>query len=554
MAEEHLELVTIGGQTFSLPFSPADSKRRKKYFDEKIYLTEPNVLLIQDSGSSKINVKFDSENGNSSKTGAKMGGYYDDLNDVSLDSHKIPQENDMWLESNIQEGGAETNLSIYINILGSLQKEAQLIFDSIKPNSADSSHGFLISLMDMQIKNAFAIGDLDTKLKEVGNFIHKDIDRQTFSPQEYTTTEYNTKTFVSIRLEQKTNFLNDIVRKTIVLLLGVADDYLDSKFFANEKDFRYERKGDSFVFYKKEETLSTDLFSLKSSNSSVFPIEYVFLTLGRTKNTDEPLSEILKKITESTKTKLDFLKPLSEGGKEFKLLNGEVMIQLGGDEKFKKSIGDITGSFANTLSRTSTIDTRNTSTITPTASTSQDTDTSSSELAIPTLKEDEKTILKALGFDYELLCQLGPYLPTFFDSLPSCSTDTAMMLKHECETAYFVLWSVMFKAQDALRNRIKAEPNDKFMHDIESGLARQTTHGLFELHKKPHVAFSEKDVLRLFTIVRKRKHMFSPEDEKHIQRIFTIIKRRSKGSAATIPLAKPLTKEEEVAISRLFNF
>jgi hypothetical protein len=75
----------------------------------------------------------------------------------------------------MQTGGAETNLSIRVNILGSLQKEAQLLFDAIKAKPTDSSQGFLIPLIDIQIKNESAIGDLDNKLTEIGKFIHKNI-------------------------------------------------------------------------------------------------------------------------------------------------------------------------------------------------------------------------------------------------------------------------------------------------------------------------------------------------------------------------------------------
>lgn len=70
------------------------------------------------------------------------------------------------------------------------------------------------------------------------------------------------------------------------------------------------------------------------------------------------------------------------------------------------------------------------------------------------LTPQETAILDALGIDAELIRRFSTDLADFFDSLHMCSTDTAMMLKEECEKSYFIMWSILMHARDRLQKRM----------------------------------------------------------------------------------------------------
>jgi hypothetical protein len=70
----------------------------------------------------------------------------------------------------------------------------------------------------------------------------------------------------------------------------------------------------------------------------------------------------------------------------------------------------------------------------------------------------EKAILTALGIDAETEKALAPYLADFFKLLPSCSSDTSLLLSKQCELPHFVLWSILFANKEATVNRLAAQP------------------------------------------------------------------------------------------------
>jgi hypothetical protein len=71
----------------------------------------------------------------------------------------------------------------------------------------------------------------------------------------------------------------------------------------------------------------------------------------------------------------------------------------------------------------------------------------------------EKAILTALGVDKAMEKSLAPYLADFFKLLPSCSSDTSLLLSKQCELPHFVLWSILFANKDRIQNRIANRPS-----------------------------------------------------------------------------------------------
>jgi len=77
-----------------------------------------------------------------------------------------------------------------------------------------------------------------------------------------------------------------------------------------------------------------------------------------------------------------------------------------------------------------------------------------------TLDPLEKAILKSLGVDGTMEKSLAPYLADFFKRLPSCSSDTSLLLSKQCELPHFVLWSILFANKDSIQSRIANGPNN----------------------------------------------------------------------------------------------
>ena len=69
------------------------------------------------------------------------------------------------------------------------------------------------------------------------------------------------------------------------------------------------------------------------------------------------------------------------------------------------------------------------------------------------LTDDEEKLLATVGIVDATRKNLNPYLYDFFEALPDCQSTTQMMTSRQCETAYYVMWSVLMKArQDTQRN------------------------------------------------------------------------------------------------------
>jgi hypothetical protein len=71
------------------------------------------------------------------------------------------------------------------------------------------------------------------------------------------------------------------------------------------------------------------------------------------------------------------------------------------------------------------------------------------------LTADEKAILAAVGIDEPVQESLKAYLPTFFDVLPDCQTDSSLYLNKKCDVPYFVLWSTKFAERQSAMDRLK---------------------------------------------------------------------------------------------------
>lgn len=70
------------------------------------------------------------------------------------------------------------------------------------------------------------------------------------------------------------------------------------------------------------------------------------------------------------------------------------------------------------------------------------------------LTPDEGKLLTALGIDSELQDAYKLWLPTFFEQLPVCQSDTPLILSKSCEVPHFILWSVMFRSNQATQARV----------------------------------------------------------------------------------------------------
>ena len=67
---------------------------------------------------------------------------------------------------------------------------------------------------------------------------------------------------------------------------------------------------------------------------------------------------------------------------------------------------------------------------------------------------DEEKLLDALGIDSDLQDAYKLWLPTFFEQLPVCQSDTPLILSKSCEIPHFILWSVMFRSNQATQARV----------------------------------------------------------------------------------------------------
>ena len=71
------------------------------------------------------------------------------------------------------------------------------------------------------------------------------------------------------------------------------------------------------------------------------------------------------------------------------------------------------------------------------------------------LNKEEKRLLTEMGIDCTMENTLKPYLAEFFDVLPKCQSDTAVVLSKDCEVPYYVLWATKFAEHANTLERIK---------------------------------------------------------------------------------------------------
>jgi hypothetical protein len=77
-----------------------------------------------------------------------------------------------------------------------------------------------------------------------------------------------------------------------------------------------------------------------------------------------------------------------------------------------------------------------------------------------TLTPSEEGLLAALGIDEEMMDSYRLWLPDFFINLPACQTDTALILSKSCEIPHYILWSVMFRSNQATQARIAKDRSE----------------------------------------------------------------------------------------------
>lgn len=535
MATERMELITIGGQQFQLPFTAADSERRHRYFKEKLYEQDPMVLGA-DRGPLKSNGSW--------------------LNDVV--------EN--------QTGGADGQLSVRYVLEGTSYVEANRTQDAI-----DGHGSIYISLVTVQLK----IPASDAQMQTIRSFVDSYMKSSSFLSHGYGPLETEgVLHFAEFMGSTNPNIFGDILRKVITTLLGVGDSYLDNAFWNGTKEYRATpivingvHKG--YQFLKNGETVLFEIKGDESDPTQFLNMRTAPLLFGKELHGAEDMTESEKAIesarlgsvrSSSLKSSIQTLKSelhllqsrqgsrIQGNAMSLSTKSEELQILQKQYETLKKSIrlngGNPTrlvGHTDVTVPETNVIPVGNTIvepspiivTAASQATSSAPTVVSATASTKPHLKTEEIDILRALGFDYELLRELGPHLGAFFDSLPSCSTDTSMLLKHECETAYFVLWSIMYKAQAALQARIPKKP--AFLEeDAGFYMARQTAQSLFDVHRDTRSKLDPKDILKLFTV--QRKGTFSPQDKQIILDLFTVVRKT------------PFTDEEVAAITALLSF
>ena len=135
------------------------------------------------------------------------------------------------------------------------------------------------------------------------------------------------------------------------------------------------------------------------------------------------------------------------------------------------------------------------------------------------LKNEESEILDAIGIKGDTLTRMANYMPEFFDSLPACSTDTSLYLNKKCETAYFVLWSTMFALEQESR-RQKEENERQFRSVTDLGVAM--TEEIIRSIDKAVPVIPDSDIIKLFTRIPLGGPGFTDIDSASVRRLFTL--------------------------------
>ena len=83
------------------------------------------------------------------------------------------------------------------------------------------------------------------------------------------------------------------------------------------------------------------------------------------------------------------------------------------------------------------------------------------------LTDDEDKLLATVGIVDATRKNLSPYLYDFFEALPDCQSSTQMMTSRQCETAYYVMWSVLMKARQDTQRNIDSAHKEGHMPECE---------------------------------------------------------------------------------------
>jgi len=70
------------------------------------------------------------------------------------------------------------------------------------------------------------------------------------------------------------------------------------------------------------------------------------------------------------------------------------------------------------------------------------------------LTDDEQKLLDAIGITENTYDSLKQHLADFFNTLPSCQSSSQMITNRKCETAYYIIWSVLLKARQETQQKM----------------------------------------------------------------------------------------------------
>jgi hypothetical protein len=122
--------------------------------------------------------------------------------------------------------------------------------------------------------------------------------------------------------------------------------------------------------------------------------------------------------------------------------------------------------------------------------------------------------LNAVGINKEIEQRLKAYLPSFFDALPDCQTDTSLYLSKTCEIPYFVVWSTKFAERQQTQERIKENKElVKPLTDYDTVIHEAVIEDMKAKYS---------DIDALFTIIR-LKTAPTKVDDSAIEKLFTLM-------------------------------
>ena len=127
--------------------------------------------------------------------------------------------------------------------------------------------------------------------------------------------------------------------------------------------------------------------------------------------------------------------------------------------------------------------------------------TAISEIIKNQLYDEEKKLLDHLGMDTIIVQSMAPYLAEFFKSLPDCSTDIALTTSKQCEIAYYVIWSTLFKIQQLRKLYMQSQYHpEQFMVDNNVATVAAAIESIDGLFPEDTSGIPDLDIIRLFTL------------------------------------------------------